>query len=54
MNTASLDVNVFNEHFAIIVEKLTENFKQNVYRSNFPVNKNTFVIYDTNGYEILK
>ena len=35
VNTASFDVNVFNEHFATIGEKLTENFKQNVYRSNF-------------------
>ena len=25
-----------------------------MYRSNFPVNKNTFVMYDTNQYEILK
>ena len=54
MNTASFDVNVFNEHFATIVEKLTEKFKQNVHRPNFPVNKNTFVIYDTNRYEILE
>ena len=54
VNTALFDVNVFNEHFATIGEKLTENFKQNVYRSNFPVNKNTFVKYDTHRYEILK
>ena len=51
---ASFDVNVFNEHFASIGEKLTQNFKQNVYRPNFPVNKSTFVIYDTKRYEILK
>ena len=30
VNTASFDVNVFNEHFATNGEKLTENFKQNV------------------------
>ena len=54
VNTASFDVNVFNEHFATTEEKLTENFKQNVFRPNFPVNKNTFVIYNTNRYEILK
>ena len=54
VNTASFDVNVFNEHFATIGEKLTENFKQNVNSSNFPINKNRFVIYDTNRYEILK
>ena len=54
MNTASFDVNVFNEHFVTIGEKLTENFKQNMYRPNFPVNKNTFVVYDTNRFEILK
>ena len=54
VNTASFDFNVFNELFATFGEKLTENFKQNVNRSNFPVNKNTFVIYDTNRYEILK
>ena len=54
VNTASFDLNVFNELFATFGEKLTENFKQNVNRSNFPVNKNTFVIYDTNRYEILK
>ena len=54
MNTASFDVNVFNEHFATIGEKLTEKFKQNLNRLNFPVNKNTFVIYDTNRYEILE
>ena len=30
VNTVSFDVNVFNEHFATIGEKLTENFKQNV------------------------
>ena len=48
MNTVSFDVYVFNEHFATIGEKLTENFKQNMYRSNFSVIKNTFVIYDTN------
>ena len=52
VNTASFDVNFFNEHFATIGEKLKENFKQNVYRSNFPVNKNTFVIYDTNRHLI--
>ena len=54
VNTASFDVNVFSEHFATIGEKLTENFKQNVCRSNVPVNRNTFVLYDTNRYEILK
>ena len=54
VNTASFDVNFFNKHFATIGEKLTENLKQNVCRSNFPVNKNTFVIYDTNRHEILK
>ena len=54
VHTASFYVNIFNEHSATIGEKLTENFKQNVYRSNFPVNENTFVIYDTNRYEILK
>ena len=54
VNTASFDVNGFNEHFATIEEKLTENFKQNVYRPNFPVIKNTFVIYDNNRYEIVK
>ena len=48
VNTALFDVNVFNEHFATIGEKLTEDFKQNVNRSNFPVNKNTFVLHDTN------
>ena len=52
MNGASFDFNVFNEHFATIGEKLTENLKQNLYRSNFPVNKNTFVIYDTNRYDM--
>ena len=52
VNTASFDDNVFDEHFATIGEKLTEKFKQNVYRSIFPVNKHTFVIYDTNRYEI--
>ena len=54
MNTALFEVNVFNEHFATIGEKLTEKFKQSVYKSNFPVNKNTFAIYDTNRYEILE
>ena len=54
MNTASFDVNAFNEHVATIGKKLTENFKQNVYRSKFPVKKNTFVIYDTKRYEILE
>ena len=54
VNTASFIVNVFNEHFATIVEKLTDNFKQNGYRPNFSVNKNTFRISDTNRYEILK
>ena len=48
------DIDVFNEHFATIGEKVAENFKQNVYRSFFPVNKNTFVIYDINRYEIPK
>ena len=46
VNTALFDIDVFNEHFATIGEKVTQNFKQNVYRSFFPVNKNTFVIND--------
>ena len=54
VNTASFVVKGFNEHFATIGEKLTEKFKQNVYRSNFSVNKNTFVIYDTNRDELLE
>ena len=54
VHTASFFVNIFNEHSATIGENLTENFKQNVYRSIFPVSENTFVIYDTNRYEILK
>ena len=48
MNIASFDVNIFNEHFATIGDKLTENFKQKVYRSSFRVDKNAFAIYDTN------
>ena len=51
MNTALFDVNAFNEHVATIGKKLTEKFKQNVYRSKFPVNKNTFVIKETIGLE---
>ena len=54
VNTALFDDTDFNEHFATIGEKLAKHLKQNVYRSNFPVNKNTFDLYDTSRYEILK
>ena len=54
MSTASFDVNAFNEHVATIEKKLRENFKQNVYRSKFPVNKKTFVINETIGLESVR
>ena len=54
VNTASFDVNVFNEHFATIGEKQTENFNLTCIDQVFAVNKNTFNIYNTNRYEILK